>query len=38
MVLVHRPTGITAEASERRTQGENREAALFRLRLRMALN
>ena len=37
VVLVHRPTGLSAEASERRTQGENRAAALFRLRLRLAL-
>ncbi len=37
VVLVHRPTGLSAEASERRTQGENRAAALFRLRVRLAL-
>lgn len=37
VVLRHRPTGLVAEASERRTQGENRERALFRLRLAMAL-
>ncbi len=37
VILHHRPTGLAAEASERRTQGENREQALFRLRLRMAL-
>ena len=37
MVLTHRPTGITAQASERRTQGENRRAALHRLRLELAL-
>lgn len=37
VVLTHRPTGIVAEASERRTQGENRRQALFRLRLRLAL-
>lgn len=36
-VLTHRPTGIAAEASERRSQGENRAAALFRLRLRLAI-
>lgn len=36
-ILTHRPSGISAEASERRTQGENRDAALFRLRLRLAL-
>jgi hypothetical protein len=38
VILTHRPTGITAEASERRTQGENRRAALFRLRLKLALD
>jgi hypothetical protein len=37
VILTHRPTGLVAEASERRTQGENRERALFRLRLGMAL-
>jgi len=35
--LTHRPTGIRAEASERRTQGENRRAALDRLRVELAL-
>ena len=38
VILTHRPTGIRAEASERRTQGENRRAALFRLRIELALN
>jgi hypothetical protein len=37
VILTHRPTGVTAEASERRTQGENLKAALFRLRLNLAL-
>ena len=37
VVLRHKPTGLVAEASERRTQGENRDRALFRLRLAMAL-
>lgn len=37
VVLTHRPSGIRAEASERRTQGENRRAALFRLRVELAL-
>jgi hypothetical protein len=36
-VLTHRPTGLTAEANERRSQGENRRRALFRLRLNLAL-
>lgn len=37
VVLRHRASGIVAEANERRTQGENRDRALFRLRLAMAL-
>ena len=37
VILTHRPTGITAEAAERRTQGENRREAMFRLRLKLAL-
>ena len=37
VVLRHRPTGIAAEASERRSQAENRLVALRRLRLRLAL-
>ncbi|WP_406700246.1 peptide chain release factor-like protein [Singulisphaera sp. Ch08] len=37
VVLLHRPTGIGAEASERRTQGENLRVAYFRLRVNLAL-
>jgi hypothetical protein len=37
IVLTHRPTGITAEAGERRSQPENREVAVFRLRVNLAL-
>lgn len=37
VVLLHRPTGIAAEASERRSQAENRRVALSRLRLKLAL-
>jgi len=37
VVITHRPTGLVAEASERRSQGENREAAIFRIRLRLAI-
>jgi hypothetical protein len=37
VVLRHRPTGVTAEANERRSQAENRTEALFRLRLNLAL-
>ncbi len=35
--LVHAPTGVTAEAFERRSQAENRRVALRRLRLSLAL-
>src|SRR5262245_50472809 len=37
VILEHRPTGVLAEASERRSQEENRQRALFRLRLNLAL-
>jgi hypothetical protein len=37
IVLTHRPTGIVAEASERRSQAENLRIALGRLRLNLAL-
>jgi len=37
VVLCHGPTGLTAEANERRSQAENRKEALFRLRLNLAL-
>lgn len=37
VVLCHLPTGVQAEASERRSQAENRAAALFRLRVNLAL-
>ncbi|MEO1990934.1 MAG: peptide chain release factor-like protein [Pirellulales bacterium] len=36
VVLTHRPTGIAAEASERRSQAANRRVAIWRLRLRLA--
>ena len=35
--LRHRPTGVGAEACERRSQAENQRVALRRLRLRLAL-
>src|SRR5713101_7600430 len=38
VVLTHRPSGLVAEANERRSQAENREAALFRLRINLALS
>lgn len=37
VVLVHGPTGISAEGSERRSQTENRQVALERLRLKLAV-
>jgi len=38
VVLAHRPTGLSAEASERRSQAENRRVALWRLRLLLAIS
>lgn len=35
--IEHIPTGVAAEATERRSQAANREKALFRLRVRLAL-
>lgn len=37
VVLTHRPSGVQGEASERRSQEENRKQALFRLRVNLAL-
>jgi hypothetical protein len=37
VVITHQPTGIRGEASERRSQEENRQRALFRLRVNLAL-
>jgi hypothetical protein len=37
VVLRHRPTGVKAEANERRSRAENRSVALYRLRLNLAL-
>ena len=37
VILTHRPTGISAQASEWRTQGENRSVALHRLRFELAM-
>lgn len=37
VILTHLPTGISAEANERRSQSENHAEAVFRLRLRLAL-
>lgn len=37
MVVTHLATGIRGAASERRSQHQNRQAAIFRLRLQLAL-
>jgi len=37
VTLLHRPTGISAQASERRSMIENKRMALRRLRLRLAV-
>ena len=37
IVITHRETGISGQASERRSQLDNRVAALFRLRLNLAV-
>ncbi|TWT93414.1 Peptide chain release factor 1 [Botrimarina colliarenosi] len=37
VVLTHRPTGVAAEANERRSQQQNRVVATQRLRVRLAI-
>lgn len=37
IVVTHRETGVSGQASERRSQKDNREAAVFRLRLNLAV-
>ena len=37
VILEHRPTGIRAEANEKRYQGENRDEAVRRLRMKLAI-
>lgn len=37
VVLTHRPTGIMAEANERRSQADNHAEAVRRLRVRLAI-
>jgi len=37
IVITHRQTGVSGQASERRSQKDNREAAIFRLRLNLAV-
>jgi hypothetical protein len=36
--VTHLPTGLSGQASERRTQGENRQVAIQRLRVALAIN
>lgn len=36
--LTHRPTGVTGQASERRSQAQNHEVAVSRLRVNLALS
>ncbi len=38
IVITHRPTGVKGAATERRSQEQNRKAAVFRLRLNLALS
>jgi AraC-like DNA-binding protein len=38
VVLTHHPTGVQGEASERRSQEQNRRQAIFRLRVNLALS
>ncbi|WP_254509794.1 peptide chain release factor-like protein [Anatilimnocola floriformis] len=38
VVVTHQPTGLRAEASERRSQAQNRTMAIFRLRLELAIH
>ncbi len=37
IVVEHKPTGLRGEASERRSQEQNRQQAVFRLRVKLAL-
>ena len=37
VVITHQPTGISGQASERRSQKENREVAIGRLRIALAI-
>ena len=38
VVVIHRETDVRAEASEERSQHRNKKTAIFRLRLKLALN
>jgi RF-1 domain len=37
VVIEHRPSGVSAEGSERRSLEQNRQQAIFRLRVKLAL-
>ncbi len=37
VIMIHQPTGITAEANEERQQIDNRQIAVYRLRVRLAI-
>lgn len=37
VIITHTPTGIQGEATERRSQEQNRQVAIFRLRLNLAI-
>jgi hypothetical protein len=37
VAIKHRPSGVNAEANERRSQAENQAVAVFRLRINLAL-
>lgn len=37
VILTHKPTGVLAEANERRSQQQNREVAIQRLRVKLAI-
>ncbi len=37
VVITHTPSGVAGEASERRSQEQNRQEAIFRLRVNLAL-
>lgn len=37
VTIVHLPTGVETHATERRSQGQNRSVAIFRIRLKLAI-
>jgi hypothetical protein len=38
VMITHSPTGVTSEATERRSQEQNRRVAIFRLRVNLAIS